>query len=126
MNGVIDSDILIDVLRQQEKAKHFVETIAKNGNIIYISALTEAEVLSGKDCKEPERKEKTEELLSLFQVIDVTQALARKGAELRRNHDMPLHDAVIAATAIEMSAPLYSRNAADFRKIKELKLVVPY
>ena len=79
MKAVVDSDILIDVLRQQEK---------------------------------------TEGLLSFFQVIDVTQSLARKGAELRRDHNVPLHDAIIAATAINLKIPLYSRNADDFKKYR--------
>lgn len=124
--AIIDSDILIDVLRQQEKAKRFIETMTKNDHVAHISVLTEAEVLSGKDCKVNQKREKTEGLLALFQVVDVTQSLARKGAELRREHDIPLYDAIIAATALEMAIPLYSRNATDFKKIKELKLIVPY
>ena len=123
--AVIDSDILIDVLRRQEKAKVFIENITKGGEVC-ISALTEAEILSGKDCKDKTKREKTEDLLSFFQVIDVTQSIARKGAELRREHDVPLHDAIIAATAIELKIPLHSRNVNDFKRIQDMKLIVPY
>ena len=126
MKAVIDSDIIIDVLRQQEKAKNFIESITKDENTIFISALTEAEVLSGKDCNDVIKREKTEDFLASFEVLDVTQSLARRGAELRRKHDMPLHDAIIAATALELVIPIYSRNSKDFKKIKELKLERPY
>jgi len=126
MKAVIDSDIIIDFLRQQEKAKYFIEKIIKDGNTIYISALTEAEVLSGKDCNNGEKRGKTEDFLASFEVLEVTQSLARKGAELRRKHDVPLHDAIIAATALELAVPIYSRNSKDFKRIKELKLENPY
>ncbi len=126
MKAVVDSDILIDVLRQQERARVFIEKIAKDDNAVCISALTEAEVLSGKECRDNIKREKTEGLLSSFQVVDVTQSIARKGAALRRKHDVPLHDAIIAATAIELKIPLHSRNSSDFKKIHDLKLIVPY
>lgn len=126
MKCVVDSDILIDILRQQEKAKNFVKTIMEDGDTAHISVLTEAEVLSGEDCKVSDKKERTEELFSLFRVVDVTRALVRKGAGLRREHGMPLHDAIIAATAMEMDVPVYSRNRKHFRKIKGLKLKNPY
>ena len=126
MKSVVDSDILIDMLRQQEKAKIFIEKIIKDDNAACISTLTEAEVLSGKECMDNIKREKTEGLLSSFRVIDVTQFIARKAAEFRREHDVPLHDAIIAATAVELKVPLHSRNVNDFRKIQDLKLVVPY
>ncbi len=126
MKAVIDSDIIIDVLRQQEKAKKFVEEITKEGNTIYISVLTESEVLSGKDCNDDTKRAKTQDFLASFEALDVTQSLARRGAELRREHDIPLHDAIIAATALDLAAPIYSRNSKDFRRIKELKLRIPY
>ena len=126
MKAVIDSDIIIDVLRQQERAKNFIENITKDENTIFISVLTEAEVLSGRDCNDGIKREKTEGFLDSFEILDVTQSLARKGAELRRKHDMPLHDAIIAATALELVVPIYSRNSKDFKKIKELKVERPY
>lgn len=126
MKAVVDSDVLIDVLRQQEKAKTFIEKITKDDNVVCISALTEAEVLSGKECRDNIKREKTEGLLSSLQVVDVTQSIARKGAELRREHEVSLHDAIIAATAIELKATLHSRNSSDFKKIHDLKLIVPY
>lgn len=126
MKAVIDSDIIIDFLRHQEKAKHFIEKIINTDNTIYISALTEAEVLSGKDCNDDEKKGKTEDLLASFELLEVTQSLARKAAELRRKYDVPLHDAIIAATALELAVPIYSRNSKDFKRIKELKLEYPY
>jgi predicted nucleic acid-binding protein len=127
MNAFVDTDVLIDVLRKQEKAKNFLGGITKDDNITaHISVITEAEVLSGSECKETEKLEKSEALLGLFHAVDVTRALARKGAELRRQHDVALDDAIIAATVLEFDALLYTRNAGDFSKIKYLKIKVPY
>ena len=126
MSVMVDSDILIDVLRKQEKAKNFIESITKDSSTVHISVITEAELLSGSECNETGKREKVEGLLALFHAVDVTQSLARKGAELRRQHNIALHDAIIASTALSLEAALHTRNAADFKKIKELKVAVPY
>ncbi len=126
MSAVVDTDILIDVLRRQEKAKNFIAGITENDSVAYVSVLTEAELLSGTECKDAEKLERAEGLLATFHAIDVTQSLARKAAALRRQHNVPLDDAIIAATALEFDIVLYTRNVSDFKKIKDLKVTVPY
>jgi predicted nucleic acid-binding protein len=48
---VVDTDILVDHLHEIEEAKLVIERARRREIIAYISAITELELLSGKECK---------------------------------------------------------------------------
>ena len=124
---VIDSDLFIDTLRDVKKSIEWFTTITRNQMFrIYYSALTEAEVLAGRDCEEKENEEKAIAFLSIGKKVLVTNEIARLGGALRRKYGLSLVDAIIAATAIEVKAMLCTRNIADYRRIPNLKLKAPY
>ena len=124
---VIDSDLFIDNLRGLQKAAGWFNSIRNSESFnIYYSALTEAEVLAGKDCEAKEKEEKGIALLSIGKKILVTNELAKAGGAVRRLHGLNLVDAIIAATAIEVKAILCTRNISDYRRIPGLKVSTPY
>ncbi len=126
MKALLDTDIIVDFLRTKEKSKNLIKDVSDDKITAYISVLTEAEILSGDECNTKERMAIADELLSLFKKIEVNSELARKGADFRRTHKIPLTDAIIAATAIKLSVPIYSRNTKHFGKITEIKIEAPY
>ena len=124
---VIDSDLFIDTLRDVKKSIEWFTTITKNEMFsIYYSALTEAEVLAGKDCEDNENEEKAIAFLSVGKKVLVTNEIARLGGALRRKYGLSLVDAIIAATAIEVKAMLCTRNISDYKKIPNLNIKAPY
>ena len=124
---VIDSDLFIDNLRGLQKAAGWFNSIRNSKNFnIYYSALTEAEVLAGKDCEAMEKEEMVIALLSIGKKVLVTNDLAKLGGVVRRRYGLNLVDAIIAATALEAKALLCTRNIADYGRIPDLKLKVPY
>lgn len=124
---VIDSDLFIDNLRGSRKAAEWFNSIRSNGSInIYYSALTEAEVLAGKDCEAEEKEERVIALLSIGKKMLVTNELAKLGGAVRRRHGLNLVDAIIAATAMELKAILCTRNVSDYSRIPNLKIKAPY
>ena len=124
---VIDSDLFIDNLRGLRKAAEWLNSIRNSESFnIYYSALTEAEVLAGKDCEAKEKEEKVIALLSIGKKMLVTNELAKVGGAVRRRHGLNLVDAIIAATAIEVKAILCTRNLSDYRRIPGLKVSAPY
>ncbi|MBS3114800.1 PIN domain-containing protein [Candidatus Woesearchaeota archaeon] len=125
-NIVLDTDIFIDFLRGFEKTKRFFEEIKNEGYLVYFSAVTEAELISGKECNKIERKAVILDLLSNFSKVPVTNEIAVKAGDFSRISNVETADAIIAATAFIMKANLATRNVGDYKRIKEINLKVPY
>ena len=126
INVLIDTDIHIDFLRKTRASKAIFQDIRDEKIIGLSSAITEAELFSGEECNDLEKRKAVEELLSLSHKIEVDSVIAKKAGELRRIYRIPLIDALIAASAMISESILYSRNVKHFKKVKGLKLKVPY
>lgn len=124
MRLVIDTDIFIDYLRGYPPSKEWFSSLAWE-NVLF-SAVTEAEILSGKDCIDEEIRKKTLSLLQAGRKIEVTNEIAQKAGELRRMHSLPLLDAFIASTAALHNAKIVTRNVKDYSNAKGLTVNVPY
>ena len=125
-NLVIDTDIFIDLMRGFEKAKKYFEELRDADNIVYFSAVTEIELVSGKECNEIERKSYLLNFLSYFTKVPVDNNIAVKAGDFRRLYGINFADATVAATAYLAKATLITRNAKDYKKIKEINLKIPY
>ena len=125
-NAVLDTDIFVDFLRGFEKAKNFFEKIKEESDVIYFSAVTESELISGKECNKIERRAEILEILSNFTKVSIVNQIAVKAGDFTRIYNIEIPDSIIAATAFVMKADLISRNAKDFENIKEITLKVPY
>ena len=125
-NLVLDTDIFIDMLRGFEKAEKYFEELNREDNIVYYSAVTEVELISGKECNKIEKRAEIIKILSQFSKIPVDNRIAIKAGDFRREYGTAFTDAVIAATAFAMKATLITRNVDDYKKIKEINLKVPY
>ncbi|MBI3035922.1 PIN domain-containing protein [Candidatus Woesearchaeota archaeon] len=125
-NIVLDTDIFIDFLRGFEKAKIFFEEIKNEEYLVYFSAVTETELISGKECNKIERKAEILKILANFNKVLVSNEIAIKAGDFSRIHNVETADAIIAATAFAMKAKLITRNADDYKNIREVTLKVPY
>ncbi len=124
MKLVIDTDIFIDFLRGYTPSQEWFKKLVWEQ--VLFSAVSEAELLSGRDCMMPENEKKTLTLLQGGLKIPVTNEVARKAGEIRRMYDIPLMDSFIAATAILHEATVITRNVKHFGKVKEAKIKKPY
>lgn len=125
-NIVLDTDIFIDFFRSFEKALRYFEELKDSNNIIYYSSITEAELISGKECDKIDKKAKVLDFLSNFTKVNVNNEIAVKAGDFSRTNKIEIADAIIAATAFRMKADLITRNVDDFKKIKEIRLKTPY
>lgn len=110
---LLDTDILINLLRGIEGAKVFVQNAAVQG-LVGCSAITVAEIYAGMRAHE---REKTESLLDGLEIIDVTRAIAEKAGGYRaaiKSQDLELDDCLIAATAFETRATLATGNGKHY------------
>lgn len=104
---LLDTNILIDVLRGQEAALGWLE---QQGQVT-ISVITWIEVLVG--CREGEA-ERLEPWLESFPRLALDQAIARETVQLRQRHGLKVPDAINLATATCHGLTLATRNSRDF------------
>lgn len=126
MKIIFDTSILVDESRNYQRAVELVEKVAKREIEGYISGVTEGEILSGKECKKENVLKKTLDLLYLFTKIEVDNKILQKAGEFRRNYDVGLLDAIIAATAFHLKCKIWTKNKRDFEKIKGIGVEEPY
>ena len=122
---LLDTNIFIDHLRKHAPAVAFFESLAEADDIIF-SAITEAELIAGKDCAEPRKKEFTLHFLHRWEKIQVTNPIAVLGGDLSREYGLSIPDALIGATALIYHAELLTKNTKHFQMIPKLHLRAPY
>ncbi len=89
-----------------------------NGRDVYVSFITELELLGFSEIKEEDIK-KIEEFLSKCIIVDLNQPIKRLTIELKRKHKIKLPDAIIAATSKYINIPLFSADKG-FEKVSDL------
>ena len=125
---LVDSDVLIDVLRKDAMAET-VLTALGSASPLGISIVSRMETIRG--CWNFEVKQQAEKLLRRFQVVALDGAISRRADELVSQyylgHNLEIPDALIAATAIEYDLPLLSKNQRDFQFMDKSGLqLLPY
>ncbi|MBE9107923.1 type II toxin-antitoxin system VapC family toxin [Nodosilinea sp. LEGE 07298] len=88
------------------------------------SVITRIEVLGYKQSEAAENQAK--QLLSQLVELPLSSEIAERTIAIRKSLKIKVPDAIIAATALEYSLQLVSRNEDDFAQIKELILVNPF
>ncbi|MBK8049857.1 MAG: type II toxin-antitoxin system VapC family toxin [Anaerolineales bacterium] len=123
---MIDTDILIDHFHGNSSAQNYIAESLLNGEQLAISVVTLTELLAGMRAGEEVR---TESLISLFRLCDVTPDIARRaGAYLnqyRKSNRLELGDAYIAATAAIHGAEVVTRNVKHY-PMADIAVTEPY
>ncbi len=123
---LLDSDILIDHLRKEQKALDYLQQEIDAGSLLFISVVSRTEIFSGV------RKGEEETIQGLFDLltpVDVDVAIADRAGEYlkkySKSHSVTIGDAIIASTAREMGGTLVTRNLKHY-PMKDLKIIKPY
>jgi predicted nucleic acid-binding protein len=116
---LLDTDILINLLRGRERARFYVQEAASR-RAVGCSVITVAEIYAG---MRPHEKEQTDALLGSLEIMEVTRAIAEKAGTYKasvKGHALELDDCIIAATAYEMRATLATGNGKHY-PMKDIK-----
>ncbi|MFO1430234.1 MAG: type II toxin-antitoxin system VapC family toxin [Candidatus Competibacteraceae bacterium] len=120
---LIDTDVLIDYLRDYPDAITYVESRQEQ---FLISVVTVAELYAG--VREGEERTRLDGFLRAFEIIPLDLRLAVQGGLYRRDysksHNAGLADALIAATATQRQVPLVTLDRKHFPMLQDV--IVPY
>lgn len=107
---LVDTDVFIDHLRGTLELK------AGRHRLSY-SVVTRAELFAGTTGTDLAAR-----VLSPFREIPVDRAVAERAGRIRRENGLRLPDALIAATALEHSLGLATRNVKHFHPVRGLRI----
>lgn len=123
---LIDTDIIIDHLRGEEKARDFLKQIKSEDSDTLYSVITKAEIYSG---VRPKEEEKVAMLLSSMEEAQIDGEIAVAAGRYRNkfyaSHSLLLPDALIAASAKKVGAVLFTLNEKHY-PMKDIEINVPY
>lgn len=125
MSVLVDTSVLIDVLRGDNAAAQVLRKARLDGPI-HASEVTRLEVLAGMRAAE---ETSTRALLAVLEWHPLDTRVSEVAGELGRrwlpsNRGIDAADLAIAATAVVLNAPLLTRNVKHFPMFKAL--TAPY
>lgn len=119
----VDTNILIAYLGGEEAVIRQIKEWREEGVVLFISSVTECELFSYPKLSFDEEAKIERFLAEHFIAVPFDGIRARKAAAIRRAvSTLKLPDAAIAALALEMNVPLFTRNIRDFKKVPNLEL----
>jgi|MudIll2142460700_1097286.scaffolds.fasta_scaffold140161_2 hypothetical protein len=124
MRNLIDTNVWIDALSGRLSSAAFLK-ISVQADWAGYSAITRLE-LFGLPGLKGEEESKISEILKPFVEIAVDSAIIDRAIGVRRARRIKVPDAIIAATALERSCSLITRNIEDFKGITDLVIIDPY
>jgi len=117
-----DSNIIIDIINGDQVTQQ--KLIKLDPNNVFISVITEMEVLIGALNKEMLTKFKKK--LKRYNIIQLDRESSLKASTLIKkhhlSHGLDIPDSLIAATALTYDLSLFTNNVRDFKYISNLKL----
>ena len=124
MPYLVDTDILIDVSRNNEGAIDFLDQLDDSWSMSIITALDL--IVGARNKKEVTQ---IDQLIAVYSAIPLTAEIGNSSYGLLRqfakSHGLRVFDSLIAATAIEENLTLATKNKKHFQMIGNLKLEVP-
>lgn len=121
---LLDTDVMVDVLRGYEPAKEWLETVDEIG----LPGLVAMELIQG--CQTAKEQKLLENILSTYPLYwasdeDCNRAL-ESFSSYHLSHNIGLLDALIAETTIGVNAELATFNIKHYRILQGLKTIQPY
>jgi predicted nucleic acid-binding protein len=123
MKLLLDTSVLIDVLRSRNRRRELLAEIVRAGHSLATTTLNVAELYAGLRLHEEAR---TEAFLQGLECFELTGTAARLAGKLKKawaqkGHTLTLADTIVASVAIERACTLLTDNRKDF-PMKEVEL----
>jgi predicted nucleic acid-binding protein len=124
---LLDSDVVIDLLRQHPPAVAWLDTLDEDEEIV-LPGYVVMELIQG--CRNKEEQERLQRALMPYGVVWPMPADCDRALELfleyHLSHRAGLLDVLIAQTALALGMPLYTFNQKHYQFLSELQTIQPY
>ena len=121
---IVDSDILIDIGRNDETAIHRLKE-EESQSTLAICSVTQMELIVG--CRNKTELKHLDKFLEDFEIISLNYEITQKAIELlkeyRLSHGLLIADSIIAATSLILDVSLLTKNQKDYKFIKGINLL---
>jgi predicted nucleic acid-binding protein len=121
---LVDTDVLIDVLRQVETTISILKSATITASPI-ISAVTQMELIVG--CRNAVELRSLDRFLQSFEIVDISEAISSQAVQLlhqyRLSHGLLIPDALIAASSLVTGHGFLTKNQRDYRFIGGFNLL---
>jgi predicted nucleic acid-binding protein len=113
---LLDTTVLIDVLRPRRQRRELLASLVQSGHILATAAINIGELYAGMRTNEVKP---AEAFLNELECYPLTASIARRVGELKRDWStkgktFSLSDTIVAATALEHDLTLMTDNRKDF------------
>lgn len=124
MKVVLDTNIIIDYLRNGQRGIEFFDNKDKQNLEFFIPTIVIYELYSGKSMSNNSVLEKLMKFIHYFKRIEMTEKIAIRAGELYRQTGKTIgtQDYIIAASAVEIGASVLTLNAKHFAQIPNISV----
>lgn len=123
---LLDSDVMIELLRQQPAAVAWLESLGDER--IMLPGFVVMELIQG--CRDKMEQTKVEKTLARCKTVwpspETCESALKLFALYRLSHNIGLLDALIGQTAVALNMPLYTFNRKHYAAIPDLQIIMPY
>ena len=127
---IIDTDILIDFLRNRKEAVTLVTQLEEKKTLLSTTTINAFELYYGahKSKKFTQTLQATKKLLDRLVILPLTPRSAQKAGHIYadlelKGHPIGLRDTFIAAIALTRRCSIATRNTEHFKKVKGLTVI---
>ena len=126
MKLLLDTSVLIDVLRKRNRRREQLAELVQSGHLLSTTVVNVAELFAG---MRPGEGDSAEAFLAGLNCLDLTETAARLAGKLKydwaqKGRTLTLTDTIVAAIAIENRCQLFTDNRRDF-PMADLSLYSP-
>jgi predicted nucleic acid-binding protein len=116
MRILLDTSVLIDVLRLRNRRRELLLELVQTGHALCTSAINIAELYAG---MRPWEEQHTDDLVAMLDCYELSKTTGRvagtlKGQWAKKGRTLALTDTIIAAIALEHHCALMTDNRKDF------------
>ncbi len=119
---VLDTNILIEILKNNQK---IIKKVTALQPPLHISSISAMELIYG--ARNNEEVKLLNAFISKFSVIHLDEKISQRALGLinkyAKSHNLDIPDALIAATSLHNSNELFTLNTKDFKFIEGIQLL---
>ena len=126
MTGLVDTNILIDILRGYPRAVRWMQT---NSSLeLWIPSIVRMELVAG--CKTKSELRSAIQLVKPLQTVLINEQDAAWAMEkfetFHLSHSVEIPDCFLAALSVRLRVPVYTRNTKDLLVFQSVQTIAPY